>query len=52
MKIGDGRAPPPEVLRQPHGRIVFAHSELQGLMNMAYGMMEAHRGASQAMAML
>lgn len=48
----DGRPPPPAVLRQPHGRIVFAHSELQGLMNMAYGMMEAHRGATQAMAML
>lgn len=47
----DGHAPPHEVLRQPHGRIVFAHSELQGLMNMAYGMMEAHRAATQAMAM-
>jgi spermidine dehydrogenase len=48
----DGGAPPHEVLRRPHGRIVFAHSELQGLMNMAYGMMEAYRGATQAMAML
>lgn len=48
----NGHSPPHEVLRQPHGRIVFAHSELQGLMNMAYGMMEAHRGATQAMAML
>lgn len=48
----DGQAPPSEVLRQPHGRIVFAHSEFQGLMSMAYAMMEAHRGARQAMAML
>lgn len=48
----NGRKPPHEVLRQPHGRVVFAHSELQGLMNMAYGMMEAHRGAAQAMSML
>ena len=48
----DGQAPPSEVLRKPHGRIVFAHSELQGAMSMAYGMLEAHRGALQAMAML
>ncbi len=49
----DGHAlPAHEVLRQPHGRIVFAHSELQGTMNMAYAMLEAHRGAMQAMAML
>jgi spermidine dehydrogenase len=48
----NGQAPPPEVLRQPHGRIVFAHSELQGLMSMAHGMKEAYRGATQALAML
>lgn len=48
----DGRAPPPEVLRKPHGRIVFAHGELQGTMNMAFSMLEAHRGTLQAMAML
>jgi len=48
----DGNAPASDVLRKPHGRIVFAHSELQGLMNMAYGMMEAHRGAAQAFSML
>lgn len=47
----DGRTSPHETLRQPHGRIVFAHSELQGLMSMAYAMTEAHRGAMQAMAM-
>jgi spermidine dehydrogenase len=40
------------VMRQPHGRIVFAHSELQGTMNMAYSMLEAHRAANQALAMI
>lgn len=49
---GEGRKSPPEILREPHGRIVFAHSELQGTMNMAYAMLEAHRGAAQALAML
>ncbi len=48
----DGQAAPSDVLRQPHGRIVFAHGELQGTMNMAFSMLEAHRGAQQAMAML
>ncbi len=48
----DGQPPPHEVLRRPHGRIVFAHSELQGLMSMAYAMREAHRGAGQALAMI
>ncbi|MFC3050918.1 NAD(P)-binding protein [Kordiimonas pumila] len=43
---------PHEVLRQPHGRIIFAHSELHGLMSMAHAMTEGHRGALQAMAML
>jgi spermidine dehydrogenase len=48
----DGRTPPHQVMRQPHGRIVFAHSELQGTMNMAYSMLEAHRAANQALAMI
>lgn len=48
----DGLAPPPEVLRRPHGRIVFAHSELQGTMSMAYGMLEAHRAFDQARSIL
>ena len=38
--------------RITHGRIVFAHSELQGNMNMAHAMLEGKRGASQAMALL
>ena len=36
---------PHEVIRKPHGRIVFAHSELQGNMNMAHAMLEGKRGA-------
>lgn len=48
----DGGTPPPDVIRQPHGRIAFAHSELNGGMTMAHGMKEAHRGAGQALEML
>jgi spermidine dehydrogenase len=43
---------PHDVIRAPHGRIIFAHSELQGNMNMAHGMLEGKRGASQAMALI
>jgi spermidine dehydrogenase len=43
---------PHEVIRKPHGRIVFAHSELQGNMNMAHAMLEGKRGALQAMEMI
>lgn len=48
----NGNKAPHEVLRTPHGRIVFAHSELQGNMNMAHAMLEARRGARQAIDML
>jgi spermidine dehydrogenase len=47
----DGVPPPPDVIRQPHGRIGFAHSELNGLMSMAHAMREARRAAAQALAM-
>ena len=47
-----GALAPSEQLRVPHGRVVFAHSELQGNMNMAHAMLEGKRGASQALAML
>jgi spermidine dehydrogenase len=51
--FGSGNGPAPhEVLRKPHGRVVFAHSELQGNMNMAHAMLEGKRGAAQALAML
>jgi spermidine dehydrogenase len=45
----DGQAAPSETLRKPHGRIIFAHSELQGTMNMAHAMLEGRRGAHQAL---
>lgn len=44
-----GGLPPPEQIRVPHGRIVFAHSELQGNMNMAHAMLEGKRGAARAL---
>jgi spermidine dehydrogenase len=47
-----GRAAPHEMLRVPHGRILFAHSELQGNMNMAHAMLEGRRGAHQAVELL
>lgn len=43
----NGAEAPPHTIRRPHGRIVFAHSELQGNMNMAHAMLEAHRGIGQ-----
>jgi spermidine dehydrogenase len=48
----DGGAAPHDVIRKPHGRIVFAHSELQGNMNMAHAMLEGKRGALQALEMI
>lgn len=44
--------PPPDVIRRPHGRIVFAHSELLGAMSMAHSMHEAHRAIGQVMSMI
>ncbi|WP_411816903.1 NAD(P)-binding protein [Hyphococcus sp. DH-69] len=48
----NGAPPPSEVIRKPHGRIVFAHSELLGEMSMAHAMHEAYRAAGQIMDML
>lgn len=48
----DGQPPPHEVIRRPHGRVVFAHSELQGNMNMAHAMLEGKRGALQALELI
>jgi spermidine dehydrogenase len=50
--FGAAGPPPHEVIRAPHGRIVFAHSELQGNMNMAHGMLEGKRGALQALSLI
>jgi spermidine dehydrogenase len=44
----NGQLAPHEVIRKPHGRIFFAHSELQGNMNMAHAMLEGRRGALAA----
>jgi spermidine dehydrogenase len=48
----DGGLPPSDVIRKPHGRITFAHSELLGSMSMAHAMHEAHRAAGQVLAMI
>lgn len=48
----DGQIPPHEVVRRGHGRIFFAHSELQGTMAMAMAMLEARRAAGQALAVI
>lgn len=48
----DGQPPPSDVIRRPHGRIAFAHSELLGTMAMAHAMHEAHRAAGQVLAMI
>ena len=51
--FGQGGQPAPhEVIRKGHGRIVFAHSELQGNMNMAHAMLEGRRGALQALELI
>jgi spermidine dehydrogenase len=47
----DGRPAPSEVLRQPLGRIAFAHSELMGNQNWPAAATEARRAAHQVAAM-
>jgi spermidine dehydrogenase len=47
-----GQSAAHEILRKPHGRVLFAHSELQGNMNMAHAMLEGRRGALQAIELL
>ena len=49
---GNGQPAPHDVIRAPHGRIIFAHSELQGNMNMAHAMLEGRRGALQALELI
>lgn len=43
-----GGPAPGEMMRRRHGRIVFAHSEMLGRMNMANAMNEGRRGALEA----
>ena len=46
--FGKGGEPaPPEVIREPFGRIAFAHSELGGNQNMPQAMLEGRRAVTQ-----
>lgn len=47
----DGGKPASDIIRTPHGRIVFAHSELHGRMSMRFAVDEGTRGARTAMAL-
>lgn len=44
----DGQPAPHETIRKGYGRVRFAHSELQGNMNMAHAMLEGRRAAREA----
>ena len=48
----DGKPAPPDVIRRPNGRVVFAHSELVGAMQMAHAVHEAHRAVGQILTMV
>jgi len=43
----DGNPPPSDVIRRPHGRIVFAHAELKGYQMWKGAVNEAERAAKQ-----
>lgn len=43
----DGKAPPSDVIRTPHGRIVFAHAELKGYQMWEGAVHEGERAAHQ-----
>jgi spermidine dehydrogenase len=47
----DGRPPPGEVIRRPHGRIAFAHAELLGAQMWEGAVKEGERAAGQVLAM-
>lgn len=46
----DGKKPARDIIRTPHGRIVFAHSELHGRMSMRFALDEGTRGMRDAIA--
>ncbi|MCB2013329.1 MAG: NAD(P)-binding protein [Sphingobium sp.] len=48
----DGKPAPQEVVRKGFGRVVYAHSELQGNQNAAHATLEGKRGAHDALALL
>lgn len=45
----DGGPSPIDVIQKPHGRIVFAHSELEGRQSMANAMLQGKRGGLDAL---
>tara|TARA_R100000049_G_C1957100_1_gene115706 strand:+ start:5427 stop:7235 length:1809 start_codon:yes stop_codon:yes gene_type:complete len=47
-----GNPPPSEVLRKGFGRVIYAHSELQGNQNAAHATLEGKRGALDAMKLI
>jgi spermidine dehydrogenase len=46
----DGKPTPSDVIRQPHGRVSFAHAELQGMQMWEGAVAEGERAAAQALA--
>ena len=44
----DGGPAPVDVIQTPHGRIVFAHSEMEGRQSMANAMLQGQRGGREA----
>ncbi|MGE0553958.1 MAG: NAD(P)-binding protein [Gemmatimonadales bacterium] len=48
----DGKPSPSDVLRQPHGGLTFAHSELSGHQSSPYSVEEGVRAARQVLAIL
>jgi len=47
----DGSQPPADILREPHGRIAFAHAELKGYQMWEGAVHEAERAAAQLLAL-
>jgi len=45
----NGKVAPPDVIRQPFGRIAFANSELHGHQNYYDALLEGRRAAEQLM---
>ena len=48
----DGKPAPHDVVRKGFGRVVYAHSEMQGNQNAAHATLEGKRGAFDALALL
>jgi len=46
----DGNPPPSDIIRQPHGRIAFAHAELMGYQMWEGAVHEGERAAAQMLA--